>query len=1272
MKLHLPHRLFAALIALMPLSQAYTVETGPAVYGRLTASEVCTAKTEETGKAAFVTHTILQDATSQDWVFEVTGRDVGPKEETTKRAYVIGIGEVTTTDDGNSWKNEADNDWSFNLMILPDGDIVINLTNKQHKNQNFRLKDFSARGWTRFSEISGVFAYNEKRDTLSFLGGVAKAGSQSFSLTPYQNLNYDVPKNFLSETDDREFMQCMVSSAGSSVTTKLYTQGNEIGWTISGVTDLQGTYTDSTSDDKDAKVAIQDGQSIQFVGEKGVLYSKTTKTLNNEIEAVLSLERAMEGTAMGFGAATGETLTLENAAANINDASGNAFVDKLNIVGDGTVKLVYKLGNAADLRNVELNISDNAILELHYAADAAPTDAQVDLTNGSFSQGSSIICTGDIEKKFEVNLGEDDPTAVVSMNRIENTTGAVNISGVGALKVSELVAGGDLLVKNKTGVSKSVRATGAVQVLSDASLKTVNMQAGSLTVEENGVVTVVGDTVVTDEVFVDGTLNLASAQIDGDASVYGTMTFDTLTVKGDTVVEGTLSGGDAELAETVVHGKLVADSLKAGKLVALENGVINAVSVAAAVVDAGGIEVTSASTDEPILADGVSISVAGIDAGSVGKGVTIKIAPDAESTLIAGKIAEADVIVDGQQVFDALSADSVIELTAEGAAAEGSLTAESIVIQNGYTISAQQVNATALAVGDSTLTKVSLDKLESLSVAEIVADSVTAESAEIDDFYSITANKIAVKNMLVGEGVSINNAVITDSNVTAGQNLALKNVTLGSGSAVKAADSMTFDNVTVTVAFGGADGDSFRLADGVDSLVITGESEGDDITLSRMVVNAAELDFSGTDENNQKTYDILLADGATSVGDYELYIQSYTRAQLQVVNGNIVLSGYNDTEGVRNEMTDTANRKNAMVALEEILNEGGEAEALSTQLGHVSRYGVEERRELLSAISGASVTALADSQRRGLQDVQHNLRNRIIQMGGGTNAGLTTDLDYVGLQAWGQADAGFISTDGSGDEYGYDYNTWGGTVGFNVDLTANVVVGMAFSAAYGELDVDSADKATGNNDAYYLNLFARYQKNRWVQMLIMTFGSNDMDMDRKVGSYTGSGSTEGSSLSAYYEVGYTVGLNYEFTHILQPMLSFSIASAKVDGYTETGSIGNTALKYDGDSFVYGTVGIGARYQGVMYESVHERNAVLEARAIITKDFGDATDEAMVAIGNSELYKVNGADSTGTGFELGAGVSIPVEQHTTVYADADVTFRPDSTAFRGNIGLRFDF
>ena len=335
-------------------------------------------------------------------------------------------------------------------------------------------------------------------------------------------------------------------------------------------------------------------------------------------------------------------------------------------------------------------------------------------------------------------------------------------------------------------------------------------------------------------------------------------------------------------------------------------------------------------------------------------------------------------------------------------------------------------------------------------------------------------------------------------------------------------------------------------------------------------------------------------------------------------------------------------------------------------LGRVINTTLEQRHELLDAISGASITALADSQRRGVQDVQSSLRNRIIQMGG------AYDSESSGLQAWAQADGSFSSTDGGDDAPGYDYNTWGATVGANFDLTENLVVGMSFSASYGEIDVDGPDRATGNNDAYYVNLFARHQSERWMQMLIITAGMNDMDLERNVASYTGSGTTEGTSISAYYELGYTLGLNEEFTHILQPLVSASITSAKIDGYTESGTIGGAALEYDGDSLVYGTVGIGFRYQGVLSQSVHERNTVLEIRALLTQDFGDTTDEAKVAMAGGEMFSVSGTDTTGTGYTLGAGLTIPVEVQTTIFADVDMTIRPDFTGVRANVGMRYDF
>ena len=60
------------------------------------------------------------------------------------------------------------------------------------------------------------------------------------------------------------------------------------------------------------------------------------------------------------------------------------------------------------------------------------------------------------------------------------------------------------------------------------------------------------------------------------------------------------------------------------------------------------------------------------------------------------------------------------------------------------------------------------------------------------------------------------------------------------------------------------------------------------------------------------------------------------------------------------------------------------------------------------------------------------------------------------------------------------------------------------------------------------------------------------------------------------------------------------------------------------------------------------------------------------IGTYNNFTVKGADSSGFGLELGAGLSLPIEQQTTLFADADLTLRPDYNGFRANIGLRYDF
>lgn len=718
-----------------------------------------------------------------------------------------------------------------------------------------------------------------------------------------------------------------------------------------------------------------------------------------------------------------------------------------------------------------------------------------------------------------------------------------------------------------------------------------------------------------------------------------------LVATGSAVVTGAVQlGGTAQM-----------NTLKADNITVAGNGVLESASLTANSVAAGGISASSGSPDSPVFSNGVLLDKTGISAGSM---------------------TNVSLQVGGTQVLDSASTGKAISMSGSGIKATGTLTASEVRLAPEYTISATRLEADKVSVvGSATnFTNATLTGVRSLSGTAAAIDSMEADSIILANGYQLASGAIEATSLSIGTNAAVRDATISNTLVTAGSGASLNNVKLGEGTTLRSTQ-MNMRDLVVRHAFGGASGQAFRKGGNIDSLVLTGNTAENDISLSYVVLNGEALDFSGSSSENQKEHPVLLTDGSisydASTSNYELYIQSYTRAELKVEGSALIIRGYQDEAGIKNEMTNTANRKATIAALDAVEN-SGEAAVLKSYVGHVNRYTLADRTQVLDAVSGASTAALADSQRRGIQNVQATLRNRVIQTGGGTNAGLTTDWEYVGLQAWAQADGSFAASDGSGDECGYDFNTWGATVGANLDLTAHTVLGVAFSASYGEIESDGADHASGNNDAQYLSIFARHQHNHWVQMLILSAGFNDMNLERSVLGYAAKGDTKGSSLSAYYELGYTVGLNYEYTHILQPMVSISLTSASVDAYSESGSLGNAALKYDGDSYLYGKIGLGARYQGVLYETVHERSAVIEARALITQDFGDTTETAVVAIGNGPLHEVNGADTSGTGFELGVGVSIPVEQHTTLYADADLNVTPDYTGFRANAGVRYDF
>ena len=683
---------------------------------------------------------------------------------------------------------------------------------------------------------------------------------------------------------------------------------------------------------------------------------------------------------------------------------------------------------------------------------------------------------------------------------------------------------------------------------------------------------------------------------------------------------------------------------------------------------------------------------------------------DSDVTVIAQAMDGSDIYLGNSRVNDAapmLAANlrhekigtgenaQYVTVDYKSTVAEGKLSADSFYMPTGYKISASELVVTGTLVAAAETTTFALTRnapganttYTGVQMKDAVvtatgtsASSITAKSISLGTGHVLSGATISTTDGLVaGNDTSLVNVTLTGGNLTTYDDVTIYNMAMKGNENMK---FMTMGDATIInmslsnmKTFGGADGEAFSPLGGDKAKMTFNGSltkvsdEASTLSLTDVVLDASSHDFS-----QETKVEILSTTGDNKISTDNLKsvsyeVQPYTYADYKIENGTLYLVGNKDETGIKNDLVggSTARRK-AMDALNEALQKtpGGELAVLNDAMGMVMKSNTEARRQILDSISGASLTALADSQRRGVQNVQNSLRNRIIQMGG------NADWENKGIQAWAQADSTFSTTKTSDEAPGYDYKAWGATAGANIDLAETVTAGMSFTASYGEIDSDHADKATGDNNAYYVNLFARHQTGRWTQMLILTAGQNDLTLERQVGGYTANGDTSGSSFSAYYEVGYTLGLNHEFTHILQPIVSARITSAKVDGYTESGSIGNAALTYDDASYTYGTIGVGLRYQGVIYESVFERNAVLEARAMVTSDFGDATDTAKVALGRGSAHEVSGVDTTGTGFDLGIGLSIPVEMQTTVFFDADVNIRPDYTGVSANLGLRYDF
>lgn len=450
---------------------------------------------------------------------------------------------------------------------------------------------------------------------------------------------------------------------------------------------------------------------------------------------------------------------------------------------------------------------------------------------------------------------------------------------------------------------------------------------------------------------------------------------------------------------------------------------------------------------------------------------------------------------------------------------------------------------------------------------------------------------------------------------------------------------------------------SLEVGDGAN---ITINADGDSLINSGVIVlgNAGSL---------------ATGDAYTVNLEGDVFAKLASTATLDVINGQLVLR---TTASAVNKLAPIAASHNAQAGAtllwDSVAPAGGDLEkAFNAVYAQAAAGDTATANKAMASVAGSSISALGMAFSGDVDRQLRAIRNRTTTMGVDP-CYVREDMPY--LNAWVNAEGDYRKMDADGTAAGYTLSSWGGTLGFDVDVTPKFTMGLAMTAMYGDFDSDAPDQATGDFDTYYVSLFARYAAHRWTHTFVGTIGRADASLKRTVdygaGSYKTEGDTVGLGFGLMYEVGYVIPVNEESSACFQPVFNITWRHAGIDGYNESGS--DAALHAGSQTVDVVTLGLGARVQAAVGENIYNRTALLEARALLKADIGDRKSDLDVSVPGAAA-NIESAELGAVGVELGAGLSVPVgAEGGVLFIDGSAELRSGYANVNGTVGYRINF
>ena len=767
---------------------------------------------------------------------------------------------------------------------------------------------------------------------------------------------------------------------------------------------------------------------------------------------------------------------------------------------------------------------------------------------------------------------------------------------------------------------------------------------------------------------------------------------DTLTVSADAYINN-LNGQEGGNFVVTDGASVVLNNA------AIETGLTDPSTMGAANVLAGNLTAEEGTTLTITGTEGSSLTVGGNMAADTLEVTTSDLTVGGTLTADSMALSSADLTVGGALSLDTLMAEDAT-ITANGATTVQELTlAESASMQvaAGQTLELTdaEIDGTLSGGADSAL-KLNGDVAVGAGASVSGFDVALGESVQL-----ALSGSMEVQDLQAGSGVKMNGNKGTLSlagtgsyagalegsgalKVLSGASLGLNNASGSSDWSLNNSGNLTIDITesgsltmgALELAAGSATNLQLNSDNGITGLLTLGSlvvEEGASITLT--TTGAGQIatgDYAlGSVEGYQGAEQLLVSFVGTAFSQWDK-LGSY----LYVEGGQLMLHAIKSTNNTFAAAATHANAKaGAALLWDATAPVGGELESAYNAVNEMIGAGnTTAANEAMAAIAGSSTATLGMALSGDVDRQLRAIRNRTTTMG--VNQCVVNEgMPY--FNAWVNAEGNRAEMDKDSLASGYTLDSWGGTIGFDVDVNPYLTLGLAVTAMYGDLTVDGPDMMEGDFDTTYISAFARYAERAWTHTFIATVGKMDASVERKVshsaGRYSTKGETDGMSFGFLYELGRTYALDEDGDAAAQLVANVAYRHTSVSGYTETAS--DAALTVGDQALNTITLGVGGRVQAVVGENIFNRTSIFEARALAKADLGDRGSEADVALLNgSGKGTVESAELGAFGVELGAGLSIPLgdEDAGTLFFDVSAELRSGYSNVNGTVGYRINF